>query len=34
VVNQREHHQTRTFREEVIMFLKHHGMAFGEAMLE
>ncbi len=32
--NQEEHHRTRTFREEVIMFLQRHGLAFDEAMLE
>ena len=32
--NQEEHHRTRTFREEVIMFLQRHGLAFDDAMLE
>ncbi len=32
--NQEEHHRTRTYREEVIMFLKRHGLEFDEAMLE
>jgi putative transposase len=29
-----KHHQIRTFREEVIMFLRRHGLAFDEAMLK
>jgi len=32
--NQEEHHRTRTFREEMIMFLQRHGLAFDDAMLE
>jgi putative transposase len=32
--NQEEHHRTRTYREEVITFLKQHGLPFDEAMLE
>src|ERR1700738_5079675 len=32
--NQEEHHRTRTFREEVIMFLQRHGLEFDDAMLE
>jgi REP element-mobilizing transposase RayT len=32
--NQEEHHRTRTFREEVIMFLQRHGLKFDEQMLE
>ncbi|PYI92063.1 MAG: IS200/IS605 family transposase [Verrucomicrobia bacterium] len=31
---QEEHHRTRTFREEVIMFLQRHGLAFDSAMLD
>jgi REP element-mobilizing transposase RayT len=34
VRNQEEHHRTRTYREEVIMFLKRHGLSFDEAMLD
>jgi len=32
--NQEEHHRTRTYREEVIMFLKRHRLPFDEAMIE
>ena len=32
--NQDEHHRTRTFREEVIMFLQRHGLAIDDGMLE
>jgi len=32
--NQEEHHRTRTYREEVMMFFKRHGLAFDEAMLD
>jgi len=32
--NQEAHHRTRTYREEVIMFLKRHGLPFDEAMIE
>ena len=32
--NQKEHHRTRTYREEVIMFLQRHGLPFDDAMLE
>jgi putative transposase len=32
--NQEEHHRTRTYREEVIMFLKRRGLPFDEAMIE
>jgi putative transposase len=32
--NQAEHHRTRTFREEVIMFLQRHGLAFDDAVLD
>jgi putative transposase len=31
---QEEHHRTRTYREEVIMFLQRHGLPFYDAMLE
>ena len=31
---QEEHHCTRTYREEVIMFLQRHGLAFDETMLD
>ena len=34
IQNQEDHHRTRTFREEVIIFLKRHQMTFDEAMLE
>jgi putative transposase len=32
--DQEEHHRTRTFREEVIMFLQRHDLPFDNAMLE
>jgi putative transposase len=32
--SQEEHHRTKTYREEVIMFLKRHGFPFDEAMIE
>src|SRR5688500_16516724 len=32
--DQKEHHRTRTFREEMIAFLQRHGLPFDEAMLE
>jgi REP element-mobilizing transposase RayT len=32
--NQVEHHRTRTFREEVVMFLQRHGLAFDDARLD
>jgi putative transposase len=32
--NQEEHHRTRTYREEVIVFLKRHGLPFDDAMIE
>jgi putative transposase len=32
--NQEEHHRTRTYREEVIMFLNRHGLPFDDAMIE
>jgi REP element-mobilizing transposase RayT len=31
---QEEHHRTRTYREEVIMFLTRHGFAFDDEMIE
>jgi putative transposase len=31
---QEEHHRTRCFREEVIMFLERHGLLYDEAMLD
>jgi hypothetical protein len=32
--NQAEHHRKMTFREEVTLFLKKHGMEYEEAMLD
>jgi REP element-mobilizing transposase RayT len=32
--NQEEHHRTRTYQEEVIMFLQRHGLAFEDGMIE
>jgi len=32
--SQQEHHRTRTYREEVIMFLQRHGLRFDEALVE
>ena len=32
--NQEEHHRTRTYREEVIMFLQRHRLPFDETMIE
>jgi REP element-mobilizing transposase RayT len=32
--NQKEHHRTRTYREEVIVFLQRHGMPFDDAMID
>ena len=32
--HQEEHHRTKTFREEVTLFLKRHGMPFDERMLD
>jgi len=32
--DQEEHHRTRTFRDEVIMFLRRHGLPFDDAILE
>jgi REP element-mobilizing transposase RayT len=34
ISNQEEHHQTRTYREEVITFLERHGLPFDDAMLD
>ncbi len=31
---QEEHHRTRTYREEVIMFLTRHGLSFDDEMIE
>jgi putative transposase len=31
---QEENHRTRTFRQEVIMFLQRHGLPFDDAMLD
>jgi putative transposase len=31
---QEEHHRTRTFREEVIIFLERHGLPFDEAIVD
>jgi putative transposase len=31
---QEEHHRTRTYLEEVIMFLQRHGLQFDDAMLD
>jgi len=30
IENQAEHHRTRTFREEFIAFLKHHGIEYDD----
>jgi putative transposase len=32
--DQEQHHRTRTYREEVIMFLQRHGLHFDDTMLE
>ena len=32
--NPEEHHRTRTYREEVIMFLQRHGLPFDDGMIE
>ncbi|HKP92383.1 MAG TPA: IS200/IS605 family transposase [Chthoniobacterales bacterium] len=32
--DQEEHHRTRTYREEVIVFLQRHGLPFDDRMLE
>jgi putative transposase len=34
IQKQEEHHRTRTYREEVIMFLQRHGLPFDDAMIE
>ena len=34
IQNQPEHHRKMTFKEEVTVFLKKHGMGYDEAMLE
>jgi len=32
--NQAEHHRVKTFKEELIVFLRKHGMDFDDSMLE
>jgi REP element-mobilizing transposase RayT len=32
--SQEQHHQTRTYHAEVIMFLQRHGIAFDDTMLD
>jgi putative transposase len=32
--SQEQHHQTRTYRDEVIMFLQRHGIPFDDTMLD
>ena len=34
ILDQEMHHRTRTYREEVIMFLRRHGLPFDEAVLK
>ena len=34
IQKQEEHHRTRTFREEVALFLRKHGMEYDAGMLE
>ena len=34
IQSQEEHHRTRTFREEVIIFLERHRLQYDDAMLE
>lgn len=34
IINQEEHHRTKTFREELIELLHEHGIAFDEKYLE
>ncbi|MEY2507065.1 MAG: REP-associated tyrosine transposase [Verrucomicrobiota bacterium] len=34
ISNQEEHHRSRTYREEVIMFLERHRLPFDDAMLD
>lgn len=33
IANQMEHHRTRTFQDEYVMFLKKHGVAYDEKYL-
>ena len=33
IMNQEEHHKTRTFQEEFVTFLKIHGVQYDEAFL-
>jgi putative transposase len=34
IANQPDHHRKLTFRDEVIQFLKKHGMEYDDEMLE
>ena len=34
ILSQEEHHRTRSFRDELRMMLKKHGMTFDESMLD
>jgi hypothetical protein len=34
ITNQEEHHRSRTYRQEVIMFLERHRLPFDHAMLD
>jgi REP element-mobilizing transposase RayT len=34
ILSQEEHHRTRSFRDELKMILKKHGMTFDESMLD
>jgi len=34
IQSQPEHHRTKTFTEKLISFLKRHGLAYDEAMLD
>jgi putative transposase len=34
IANQEEHHRTKTYREEVMMFLRRHELPFDERALE
>ena len=34
IQNQGEHHRTRTYREELVLFLQRHGSPFDESMLD
>ena len=33
IANQNEHHRTKTFQEEYVLFLKRHGVAFDDRYL-